>query len=344
MIGRGTKNIPKEVIREGNWREIGSVMGGAVLLVLLFNCAACWYLERFTPNAGYLLIRAKWHLLATLKNPVDLLILGDSSGNQGVDPEVLEDSLGLTSVNLCTIGDALVLDDAWLLEEYLSRFGSPKAGVLMVHGYDMWSRDINMSVLSKVPGNWWRQPPAMSLGMKDRVRLYLNRYVPLYTENVSLSWLLQHPWKAFQAGLNLRSDGFMVESTGDAAQVRRDADVHSQFVRQAPPVMSAPNRQALQQILSLADQYQFDLFLANGPLYEELPHDSAFRGYFQSLQDALRLVGAASSRVHYLAEQPVTFPAEQMQSADHVAYSAAKAYSCVLAQGIRAIRQEPPPR
>lgn len=334
MIGKGTKNLPKETLPPCTARRLTSVIAGALILVALVNVAAWWYLGRYTPNTGYLLIRAKWGMLANLKQPVDLLILGDSSGNQGVDPETLRDSLGVSSVNLCTIGDALVLDDAWMLEEYIARYGPPK-GVLIVHGYDMWSRDINVSVLSRIPGSWWTRQPRLAFGLQDRIRVYLNRYVPLYTETASLGWVIRHPWSAFQTQLSIRPDGFMVETTAEPDRVKSDADVHRQFVRQRTRVLSAVNRAALTRIVQLADQHGFGLCLAPGPINDSLALDTAFQSYFTAIRDTLAAVTASSPRTFFPLTAPMTFPAEQMQSADHVVYSGAAEFTARLAGRIR---------
>lgn len=336
MIGRGTKNLPRETVPPCTAGRLTAVIAGALIIVAVVNVAAWWYLERYTPNTGYLLIRAKWSLQANLKSPVDLLILGDSSGNQGVDPETLRDSLGVSSVNLCTIGDALVLNDAWMLEEYIGRFGPPKA-VLIVHGYDMWSRDINVSVLSKIPGSWWRRQPDLGFGVKNRIRVFLNRYVPLYAETASLGWVIRHPGSAFQSSDALRPDGFMVETTAEPDRVKKDVEVHLQFVRQQERVLSDVNRAALRLIAQLAEANDFDLCLAPGPIYDSLASDSAFLVYFAAVRDTLAAVTASSPHTRFLLTAPVTFPAERMQSADHVVGSAAAEFTSRLAERMRSL-------
>jgi hypothetical protein len=345
MIGRGAKNLPKEAMPPCTGRSFLAVIAWSLIIVTAVNVVAWWYLGRFTPNTGYLLIRAKWEMLTNLKKPVDLLILGDSSGNQGVDPDVLRDSLDVSSVNLCTIGDALVLNDVWMLEEYLARYGSPK-GVLIVHSYDMWSRDMNISVLSKIPGDWWHRKPELSLSFKDRIRVYLNRYAPLYAETASLGWLIQHPWAAFQSTVPLRPDGFMVEPTAAPAQVEIDADVHRQFVRQQSSVLSGVNRAALKRIMALAAENRFDIYLAGGPIHDSLAADAAFQAYYMVVQDTLGAMASSSSRVSILQKSPLTFPAGQMQSADHVAYPGAVLFTAQLAHFIKSLdhKNDPPPR
>ena len=125
-----------------------------------------------------------------------MLILGDSSGNQGVDPKVIREKMHLSSINLCTIGDAMVVNDALMLEDYINRYGTPQSA-LIIHGYDIWSRDLNLSVLSKIPGSWWGEGPGPDLGLKGKTKIYLNRYVPLYSETRSMAQVIQNPLIAF---------------------------------------------------------------------------------------------------------------------------------------------------
>jgi hypothetical protein len=111
----------------------GSVIGGWVLcltLVLGFNLVAGQMLEGSTPNRGYWLIQKKWEILRDLEESVDVLVVGDSSCNQGLNNRVLDQQTRLRSMNLCTIGDALLLDDLWMLRDYLRRFPVPRAVVL----------------------------------------------------------------------------------------------------------------------------------------------------------------------------------------------------------------------
>jgi hypothetical protein len=224
-----------------------------------------------------------------------------------------------------------------MLEEYIAHFGSPKE-VLIVHGYDMWSRDINISVLSKIPGSWWSRRPNLGLGVKDRIRVFLNRYIPLYAETASLGWVIRHPGSAFQSRLPVRPDGFMVESTADPDQVEQDAEVHRQFVRQQENVLSAVNQAALLRIVELADANGFDVYLAGGPKYDLLAADSAFRAYYAALRDTLIVLTSASPRIHVLQRKPLTFSADQMQSADHIVYSGAVLFTAQLARMIESLR------
>ena len=57
---------------------------------------------------------------------------------------------GESAINLATIGDATVVNDAWMLETYLERFGRPNK-VVIVHAYDIWHRELKQNVVVQIP-------------------------------------------------------------------------------------------------------------------------------------------------------------------------------------------------
>src|SRR4249920_755258 len=82
--------------------EFRRVLTLVVLLVVSANVLAGLVLQRWSPNLGYAVAKKKWEILLTLHGPVDWLILGDSTANQGVDPRVLATHLGGRALNLGT--------------------------------------------------------------------------------------------------------------------------------------------------------------------------------------------------------------------------------------------------
>ncbi|MEB3357540.1 MAG: hypothetical protein VKK04_12500, partial [Synechococcales bacterium] len=70
-------------------------------MLILLNVLANGFLDYLISRQGYFLASYKWNLLTDLKQPADWLVLGDSSCNQGVVPEILSQELGGTALNLC---------------------------------------------------------------------------------------------------------------------------------------------------------------------------------------------------------------------------------------------------
>lgn len=336
------QKLPQEITRPIKSKEFFLSLLGTLIFVILFNFAAKLYLRENTTNRGYWIINKKWEILLKQKKPVDWLVLGDSSCNQGVVPSILNQRLNTSSINLCTIGDMLTLDDSWMLEKYIQRFGVPK-NILIVHVYDSWYRGINRPVFAQVPLDWgyWKQvEPKVHFSKRDTLQLFFERYIPLYSENQSLSLFLKSPYDAFNRNQNfqLTEDGFMIWEKPNPEFVEAQKKMHVDFTRKNKFNLSTPNREALEHIVKLAEKHDFNVYFANSPIYEKLYEHQDFRTYYTQVQDTLDGYAAKSDRVHYIRE-PITFPKEQMENADHLVYSAAKVYTNKLISEIESIRK-----
>ncbi|MEB3219531.1 MAG: hypothetical protein VKN72_25300 [Nostocales cyanobacterium 94392] len=342
MTESRNQQLPQEIIKPIKSKQFVLSLLGSFIFLILFNFAAKLYLKENTTNRAYWLINEKWEILFRQKKPVDWLILGDSSCNQGVVPSILNTRLNVSSINLCTIGDMLSLDDAWMLEKYIQRFGVPK-NVLIVHVYDAWNREVNHSLLAKLPLNWgyWQQlEPNINLGLKDTAQLFIERYIPLYSENQSISHLLKYPGDAFNRNQSFRleEDGLMIWEKPNPEYVEAQKKMHLDFVAKNQFNLSTTNRRALEHIAALAEKHNFNVYLANSPIYERLYEHQDFQAYFTNLQNTLDDYAAKSDRVYYIRE-PITFSKEQMENADHLIYSAAKVYTNKLITEIESIQE-----
>ncbi|MDY6805499.1 MAG: hypothetical protein SXA11_17050 [Cyanobacteriota bacterium] len=337
------KQLTEEIVAPAKGRQVCISILGTLIFVLLANFVARWYLKYNTTNRGYLLIREKWELLLAQKQPVDWLILGDSSCNQGVVPSILEKRLGGTSINLCTLGDLGGVDDAWMVDLHLQKLGSPK-NIVIVHVYDVWHREgISRKLLAKIPLSWgyWEElQPPMQFSPRAMLDFLLLRYVPLLKENQTLSEVLRSPVHSFQKSrrLSLDANGFMAYEEPRPKRVENDKNKHIKFVRKNKFKMSVPNRQALEQIVALAQEYGFNVYLVNSPIYQDLYNNEDYQAYFSQVQNTLSAYAAKSKKVYYIRE-PMVFSKEEMENADHLVYPAAKVYTDKLASEIDSIRQ-----
>lgn len=234
----------------------------------------------------------------------------------------------------------MALNDAWMLDEYVVRYGSPKAA-LIIHAYDTWSREININVLAQIPGSWWDRLPRISLSIDEWFRLYLDRYMPLYSENQSLTNLLMLPWTAFETGMRLDEDGFEEETRAHPKRLARDLKAHLESIRTGRGVLSEDNRRALEQIGRLAANHRFDVFVALGPVYDQLSADSAWQIYYGALVSSLDEVIGNYPRLHLINDPPMTFSGNELQSVDHVIASAARKFTAQLADEIGLVWNEP---
>jgi hypothetical protein len=338
--------LPEEVIEPVRPRHIISTWVWVIVLVLVANFVLAPRLLEGGRNLAGWIIGHKWRLLLGLHEPVDDLILGDSSCNQGVNPVELARGLGDDrAVNLCTIGDMLALNDAWMLQAYLERHGPPKR-VIIVHVYDIWGRDFEAARMGSIPVGFTtlrRLEPPVRLS-RWQLRSYLeSRYFPLYSSNLSLRGRLRpgDPSLGDEAGpRRVDSLGFLAATVAFPDSVSLDLAGHLRFLQDQAFKLSADNARSLRRIGELAERHGFPVYLATAPIYDSLAGSISFLRYYAPVNQALTSA-AASSRVHTVFEQPMTFPAGELQNADHLVLAAANRYSRALAERIREIETKP---
>jgi hypothetical protein len=310
------------------------------LVFALANVGANLYLQNFPANRGYWVIQQKWSILMNLKQPVDWLVLGDSSCNQGVVPEVLEAELSGKAVNLCTIGDSLILNDAWMLSKYIKKYGAPK-NILLVHVYDVWQREINWDVTSQTPLSWgyWNQlEPNFDLSFQEKKKVFLNRYVPLYSQNTSLKEVVRNSDRLFEdKEYYLDQNGFMKVTEANIGNVEEDTKGHINDIRKTTFSFSQTNQKSMDAIIKLAEKHDINVYLVNSPLYEKLYQNPEFQTYYNRVQKELVTISDRSKQIELIMTQPMTFKKEEMENADHLILSAAESYTKELAREIKLI-------
>ena len=340
---------PGESLHPSSRRRILVCAAAALLVTLVVNAVAAYYLARHPLNQAARVIRAKWSLLLRQTEPVDLLVLGDSSGNHGVDPAVLEARLGGTALNLCTVGDLLAVNDAWMLERYLRDVGTPRA-VLVVHTFDVWSRDRNPDAIAQVPlpfGFWKAARPPAPLSIAESARVLLDRYVPLYSQDQTISRLLRSPRRTLTRTFDMDASGFYHSRRALPQEVmkdfhakvreleKEDADEDEKKEKRKP--ISLENRTALEVLAELAHEHGLDIYIAHAPLYEGLWEIPDFRRRHARLERALLDIASSRRRLRVLQGPPVTFPADRMTNVDHLVDESARAFTEVLAGRIASL-------
>jgi hypothetical protein len=337
------ERLPEEIPLLTTMRQALITIFLTMLLVATANLLAKWYLGQYTLNRGYWLVNAKWELLGSMSEPADWLIVGDSSANQGVIPSIIEEQLGGQTVNLATTAGTILLDDLWMIEEHIKRFGPPK-NVLVVHTVDVWHRDITYVVLSKIPRPWgfWKSSAIYpQLDSAKLPRVFLTRYLPFYGESGSILRVIARiatsPEKIFQNPYTLEPGGYM-RADGMVPEVTLEDVEHftSTYERQERDV-SDINMALLNEMVVLADSYDFDLYLVNGPIYDGVVQHDPTRAYITRVNQTLEEVASQSDYVHHV-DMLAMFPLEQMQSSDHVIFAAARTFSEMLASELDKIQ------
>lgn len=322
------------------------------ILVLAAANAGCLLLMSAVPiNEGFGLVNAKWRLLRGLDRPVDWLILGDSSGNQGVDPEIIRRATGERALNLCTIADCLALDDAWMLDEYLQRFGPPKR-VVLVHVVDGWHREaIPLSLLATIPvqhGPGESPTPAHPLTAIQRIEMLARQAFPIVFQNRSLAYHLLGRWiGAAPVESVIRDDGFNPRPAGSADGVIHDVARNLRRLGRRPKTISPLNAAALAHLRDVARREGIDLVVANSPISERLARDAAFAEYRDAINRQGEEILRAGGRGRLVLAEPPALPDAVMQSSDHATIEGARLYTHALVDAVLAAapadRRAPPP-
>ncbi|MCB8943380.1 MAG: hypothetical protein H6658_06470 [Ardenticatenaceae bacterium] len=334
--------LTDEIEPTANGRQLFITLLSILIILLLVNFAAIWFLDNFPNNRGYWLVKAKWQLLQNLDQSVDWLIVGDSSGNQGLDPAILTAELGGTAVNLATVADMGTLDDAWMLQTYIERFGPPP-NLIIVHTFDSWQRTLKPVFIGKsaMPwGAWNSLQPDMQFTFQQKTDIFLARYFPLYADNKSLTQAIMNtvlngrPF--FIRRYQLEPNGFMPQPSASPQRVNQEANALLRSMPNRSFKISDLNQQSLTQLITLAETYDIQIYLAAGPLFEGLMADEQFQRYFAEAQAALQQYDQQSDHFHLLSD-PITFPADQMENPDHIVGDSVVRYTTTIAAAIREV-------
>jgi hypothetical protein len=337
---------PTEIGLDSPPRRLASTLLGTVIGVLLVNFAAMFYLDRYLHDASRRTVSQKWELLGSMDTPVEWLVLGDSSGNQGVIPQVLSAALGGASVNLCTIGPATTVHQAMMLEAYIAKFGPPK-NLILVNSFVITAEVFNPVVLAKAPVPWGLSPMLRfspdTISVKDQLRVALARYVPLYYENRELKTLIRRAFKAPSSILALphrvalTTDGYM-PMYDTVFSERMLLEIEEELERQGIRFTDGSLR-GIERMVALVEQYGIRTFVFTGPMYDGLKQSAAFGRNFAPVQRWWNERAARTRQVTHV-DRLYTFPMEQMgDDAQHVVHVAAEIYTRQIASDIRQIEQ-----
>jgi hypothetical protein len=280
---------------------------------------------------------AQWKRLVRLEEPVETLVLGDSSGAHGVNPAILDEALDTRSLNVCTLGDAALTNPAWQLEWYLGRFGAPRR-VILVIVHDVWKRDFKVPLIPRVPlpwGFWSSMRARLGLDADQTRDAFLARYLPVYAQDQTLRELLVYPWRP-RPRLQFDARGFAAIRNPEPDHAREDGANHLKWTAPGRWKISESSREALLAMIAMAEEYGFDLHVVNSPQLAGMLDDEAFGRYYAQGQEVLAEIVATSPRAHLLLSPPAEFPDQQMQSSDHIAAVAVPDFTRRIAAAVRA--------
>jgi hypothetical protein len=306
--------------------------GGLVLFAFLLNLALIPIMAKYTPNSGYKIVAKKWDLLKKAPG-VDFLIIGDSSGDQGLDPDVIQKVWGLDALNLCTVGDMMVLNDAAMVEEYLRNHEPPKM-VIDVHVYDVWDRDVSGSVLAQIPyslGELKQVTPWLDHNFDWSLDVLTNRYLPLYSESKSVKQLAFNVLTRRKARTDeadkIQPNGFLRQENSDPDLVNTDLAKHTETLRTMKAKISDTNKAALERLIHLSNEHGFSFYLVSAPIYQGLADLPDFQRHQKELIAKLEEIMKGASHGAIIFPVPKAFPMPVMQNVDHLTVEGAQEFT-----------------
>jgi len=157
------------------------------------------FLQKFPVHKGVNRLWQKWPLLEIQQEPVDWLIMGDSSCGQGLRPDIFEKNFGGNAINLCSIANATVINDAWQLQRYIEKVGPPK-NLVLFYVFHIWERDEQqlIAMFDQIPLNWgfWNNlEPSITLTWYEQLELATRPVTALYSYNLSVQYLINESIK-----------------------------------------------------------------------------------------------------------------------------------------------------
>jgi len=320
--------MPEEIVQPSNIRKNLKILIVTIFLLMLANFTVYFSGALKNLDSGVFLIQHKWNLLYNLDSPVEWLILGDSSANQGVNTEVLRSANGGQALNLGTVGNTLLIEDVWMLQSYIEAHGAPN-NVVIVHVYDMWARQADTSVFAHVP--WSRMSGTdMFSSVREQAELLWYKYIPLYQSDTQIFRAISNPLNMFTPPIYVNDDGFTRVDDPNPSLVSKDINNHSTKILTKQFQVSPTNSIAIEMLVNLANKHDLDVFIANSPIHEDLAHKESFSEYFKHVSDLLKEIDHASINIHYVLQETPKFDSTMMENVDHVTIKGSEIFTSKL--------------
>lgn len=317
------------------WRNLAWMIVLTIGLVFLANLVAYACLKNYPANRAISRVWQKWQILEKLDRPVDWVIVGDSSCGQGVRPDVLRRELGVNAINLCTVANATIVNQAWMVERYIQKFGPPSA-VVMFNVFHTWERESGdlISMLDQIPlpGDFWSSMhPPLSVDSGQAMLLHLKPILTLFSQNMSIQHLISMLPKAIAEGSfrelssatrdiesMIKAGGYTQENTARPEKVATDIVKHIEAYKDRPFRISQENLAALRSISELSLRHSFKLYVSNSSIANGLYAHPGILRFFTEMLTRLKSELAANANAVLVLQIPPTYDPDQMDNVDHV--------------------------
>ncbi len=317
------------------WRGVALCVLAVILLVCAVNTAAWYYIKAYPVNRGVSRVWQKWQLIERQTEPVDWLILGDSTCGQGIMPVVIEEDTSDTALNLCTVANATAVNGVWQLEHYIDKVGPPTRAVFF-HAYHVWERPpddlISMFNQISIPGAFYkRMDPPLDVGFWGDIEIATAPLRTLYDANLSIDYIISRELGALFAGKDVdRSDalsdlnfvirhkGYVGSNTAMPERVIAQSNASKRIYAEREFVITPPNEESLKAMCRLSERHNLPIYLANSSISRMLYEDEGFQKYYSAMVERISEILAPCPGVTYVMQVPAQFEPEEMDNEDHV--------------------------
>lgn len=246
------------------------------------------------------------HRLTKLKDPqsYDVLILGDSSATNGIDPQIIERVIGLSAYNLATYRNVTAYADTTLLERYL-RYHQPPKIIIVGRSIHMWHQVQARETVYE----YFFSPRTMHdaltdypLALEERLTIYISQLWPSFRLAYSLKHRLFGVQKDMAADFSAfeRHNGF-VPTFG---RIKEGSRIEA--LQKNAGSMPFENTSLLQSICNLAVEHRIHLIFVTTPHAPSIGFDATndpFPAYYNEfISESLRSV--SPEYCHYLTNTP----------------------------------------
>lgn len=278
-----------------------------------------------------------WHGLLELQAPVDNIIMGDSTAGVCVITGPITDRLGGSTINLTNNVGSSILTDAWMVEQYIQRWGTPK-NVLLIRSNSGYEVPHNLEFMSVVPLGWgYWDNIAPNWEKNELIDLFIKKYIVIYSNSDILSNRLLNPMTMFKQPYQKTnpsltySSGSTAASDMDNVLKGRPAWIYGTF---NPSIDSTT---ALKFMSNMAEKRGFNLYIIVGPECDEIFADPARKAKISSMYKYVAQF-AKSKNVYVIPNVPIQFKKESMQNPNHLRPGAEKVYSEKITDAIASIQ------
>lgn len=255
------------------------------------------------------IVLKKKKILADLTAPVDILFLGDSTMDAGIDDQLFTSLIGQKALNLELNGNLITYGDYRMLENYLQSFPPPKA-IVVWHTIDVWQRDLSLTDFFFMLPTWTEQMDVIMNSMrniqwsKPNVVYWPVQYVSQIVHGQLYSLLKSFRYKVWiKKRLSTIVPG--IDTVGTIQNLSMNTSESSQNqlqlqikgLKEMSGYVSKDSEYWFNRLVDLAKRNNIRVFAARSPIHEAIVADPQAKKFLDQLNSAL---------THYFDSLPVT--------------------------------------